>query len=56
MVAKEFKWDMAAISKLIFENNPMAPDFINLDEFKKLAKKLLVVMFNDFKVEKITML
>jgi hypothetical protein len=54
LVEKEFKWDVAEISKLIFENNPkdMTADFINSPEFKQLAKKLLVVMFNDFKVEK----
>jgi hypothetical protein len=52
LVAKEFKWDMLAISKLIFEENPMTQEFIDSEEFKKLAKNLLVVMFNDFKVEK----
>jgi hypothetical protein len=52
LVAKEFKWDMMSISKLIFEENPMTQEFINSEEFKKLAKNLLVVMFNDFKVEK----
>jgi hypothetical protein len=52
LVAKEFKWDMLTISKLIFEENPMTQEFIDSEEFKKLAKNLLVVMFNDFKVEK----
>jgi hypothetical protein len=52
LVANEFKWDMEAISKLIFEENPMTQEFIDSDAFEKLAKNLLVVMFNDFKVEK----
>ncbi|MDR2252004.1 MAG: hypothetical protein LBD98_04200 [Endomicrobium sp.] len=52
LVAKEFKWDMLSISKLIFEENPMTREFIDSEEFKKLAKNLFVVMFNDFKVEK----
>jgi hypothetical protein len=51
-VEKEFKWDMTSINKLIFEKNPMTQQFINSDEFKKLAKNLLVVMFDDIKVEK----
>ncbi|MDR1474195.1 MAG: hypothetical protein LBS38_00685 [Endomicrobium sp.] len=54
LVEKEFKWNMAAISKLIFEKNAdkMNEGYINSNEFKTLAKKLLVVMFNDVKVAK----
>jgi hypothetical protein len=54
LVEKEFKWDISTISKLIFERNAnkMNEAYINSDEFKTLAKKLLVVMFNDVKVAK----
>jgi hypothetical protein len=52
LAAKEFKWTTAAIHKLIFKNNPMTQDFINSKEFENLSKSLLVVMFNDLKVEK----